>query len=256
MTRCMSNKYYGCLGLEMKKFIGDLRTSPHDIYNLTHLFCSRVSARLAYGSAESALEHITNADQFLGQIGPSGPWTNLLPFLGYLPDWLVPGQRKVTLRQASEEKLWKSLFDMTKDSSRPDTYVSASLTAKTRGEDGKPLFENEEEAKFAVGMLCTVGVFTIAGPATLFALAMVLHPEWQDKVRKEIDNVVGKDEMLDLKHSPQLPILRAAIKECVRWKSTVPLGKLHSIVLASIRVQWGSMYISTVLFKTLFLQQE
>jgi cytochrome P450 len=53
---------------------------------------------------------------------------------------------------------------------------------------------------------------------------MILHPEWQQKVRAQIDEVCGEDELLDLKHSPRLPILRAAIKECVRWKSTVPLG--------------------------------
>ncbi|KAF2822688.1 cytochrome P450 oxidoreductase [Ophiobolus disseminans] len=223
MTRGISNKFHGYIGLEIKKFIHDLTANPQHFYDLIHLFCARVSARLAYGSADSAPEHITNADQFLGQIGPSGPWTNLVPFLRHLPDWVVPGQRAVTLRQEKEEKLWKELFDSSKEAGRTKTYVSASLEAKASGESGKPLFENETEAKYAVGMLCTVAVFTIAGPATLFAMAMILHPEWQDKVRAEIDEVVG-DEMLDLKHNPQLPILRAAIKECVRWKSTVPLG--------------------------------
>jgi hypothetical protein len=224
MTRSASNRYYGYINLEMKNFMHDLKARPHDFYDLTHLFCARVSARLAYGSAESAPEHITNADKFLGQIGPSGPWTNLLPCLRHLPDWLVPGQRAVTLRQEKEEKLWKTSFDAAKVESRPNTYVIGSFEAKASGEAGKPLFEDESEAKFAVGMLCTVAVFTIAGPATLFALAMILHPRWQDRVRKEIDEVVG-DEMLDLKHSPQLKTLRAAIKECVRWKSTVPLGR-------------------------------
>ena len=72
-------------------------------------------------------------------------------------------------------------------------------------------------------MMCTVAMDTIAGPLTLFIITMVLHPEWQQKVREQIDEVTG-NEILDLKHSPQLPILRAAIKECLRWKSTVPLG--------------------------------
>ncbi|KAJ4373967.1 hypothetical protein N0V83_002706 [Neocucurbitaria cava] len=166
-------------------------------------------------------------DAFLGQLGPSGPVMNLVPPLMHLPEWLVPGKREVRLRQEREAKLWEGLFDRSKDKYKkggyPKTYVGASLESKDGSTEGKLLFENETEAKYAVGMLCTVGIFTIAGPAILFIMAMILHPEWQEKVRAQIDEVVG-DEMIDLKHSPRLPILRAVIKECVRWKSTVPLG--------------------------------
>jgi hypothetical protein len=226
-TRNVNNKFQGYIGLEMKKFMHDLVAKPHDFHYLTHLFCARISSRLAYGSPDSAPEHVANAGGFIGQLGPSGPHTNLLPFLQYLPAWMVPGQTGVVRRQEKEDKLWRALYDQTKEAHKnseyPKTYVAASLEAKERGEEGKPLFADETEAKFAVGMLCIVAIYTIGGPATLFALAMLLHPEWQEKVRKEIDEVVG-DEMIDLKHSPLLPTLRAAIKESVRWKSTVPLG--------------------------------
>jgi cytochrome P450 len=229
MTRCTNNQYYGYITLEMKKFMHELLATPNNFYDLTNLFCSKVSSRLAYGSDESAPEHVTNADLFLHQIGPSGPVTNLMPFLRHLPEWLVPGKSAVRHRQEKEATLWAQLFDKTKTAYKKGndskTYVSAALETKQVGTNDKLLFENETEAKFAVGMLCIVGVFTVAGPAVLFIMAMVLHPEWQAKVRQQIDNVVGANEMLDLHHSAQLPILRAAIKECVRWKSTVPLGK-------------------------------
>jgi cytochrome P450 len=127
------------------------------------------------------------------------------------------------------------LFNKTKDDQKrgghASTYVSASITAKASGEGKKLLFENEEEARCAVGMLCTVAVFTISGPATLFVMAMILHPEWQQKVRDQIDEVVG-DDMLDLCHIPRLPVLRAAIKECLRWKSTVPLGEQRNLCIS------------------------
>jgi cytochrome P450 len=223
----VNNKFQGYIGLEMKKFMHDLLGKPEELHYLTHLFCARVSSRLAYGSPDSAPEHVTNAGAFISQLGPSGPHTNLLPFLQYLPAWMVPGQIGVIRRQEKEDELWRALYDQTKEAHKnigyPQTYVAASLEVKKRGEGGKPLFADETEAKFAVGMLCIVAIYTIGGPATLFALAMLLHPEWQDRVRKEIDDVID-DEMIDLKHSPLLPTLRAAIKESVRWKSTVPLG--------------------------------
>ncbi|KAL5118654.1 hypothetical protein ACEQ8H_003505 [Pleosporales sp. CAS-2024a] len=229
MTRNVNNRYYGHIGLEMKRFMHEVAAQPSHFHHLTHLFCARVSSRLAYGTAHRAVEHSTNAGVFISQLGPSGPLANLVPFLRHLPERLAPGQRGVRERQEREAKLWRDMFDLSRTSAQPDkirqNYTGASLSVKELGSDNKLLFANEQEAVCAVGMLCTVGIFTIGGPAIVFIVAMILHPEWQERVRAQIDQVVvGADEMVDLKHSPQLPMLRAAIKECVRWKSTVPLG--------------------------------
>ena len=228
MTRNVTNKFYGYIDLETKRLMFELFENPRNWWHAMHLHCARISSRLAYGSQDLAQAHVTNAGKFLNQIGPSGPVPNLAPFLERLPEWLVPGKSGVRERQEAEAKLWQELFNKSKrdysEGQGANTYVAASLEARTGGEEKKLLFESEDEAICAVGMLCTVGVFTIAGPATLFVMAMILHPEWQGKVREQIDQVVGA-EMLDLSHSPRLPMLRAAIKECVRWKSTVPLGE-------------------------------
>lgn len=88
--------------------------------------------------------------------------------------------------------------------------------AKDRDREEKPLFDDETDVKFLVGMMCTVVIFIIGGPPIVFVMAMILLPEWQGKVRNQIDEVVGEDDMVDLRHGPQLPILREAILECVR----------------------------------------
>lgn len=226
-SRNVANKYYGYIDLETKHLMHELVRNPGNWWHAMHLHCARISSRLAYGSPDSAQEHVVNAGTFINQLGPSGPAPNLAPFLAYFPEWLVPGKKGVRVRQDKEAQLWNETFDRTRKQMQQDgqksTYVQASLQSKSNGEIKTPLFENEEEAKCAVGMLCTVAIYTIAGPATLFVMAMILHPEWQTKVRAQIDQVVGTG-MVELSHAPQLPILRAAIKECVRWKSTVPLG--------------------------------
>ena len=225
MTRAAKSQYYGHIQVEMKRFMHELAQNPQEFFTLTHLFCARISSRLAYGTPDRAIEHMANAGEFISQLGPSGPIPNLMPFLRYFPEWMAPGQRGVRERREREAALWKDTFELARASKDTTIYTTASLASKTLGSDTGLLFADEEEAIAAVGMLCTVAIYTTGGPATLFIMAMILHPEWQDKVRQQIDEVAGKDEMVEFKHSPQLPILRAAIKECVRWKSTVPLGK-------------------------------
>ncbi|KAJ8115995.1 hypothetical protein OPT61_g2482 [Boeremia exigua] len=227
MSRNVANNFYGYNELETKRLMHELAKNPNNWWHAMYLHCAHVSARLAYGSPDSAPEHVTNAGEFINQLGPSGPAPNLAPFLAHWPEWLVPGKKGVRTRQENEARLWSKLFEETKAQSEREehavTYVTESLRARASGEDKTALFENEEEAKCAVGMLCTVSVYTVAGPATLFVMAMILHPEWQEKVRAQIDQVVGEG-LVDLSHAPRLPLLRAAIKESVRWKSTVPLG--------------------------------
>lgn len=236
MTRNITNNYFGYIDLETKRLMHELVKSPNDWWQAMHLHCARISSRLAYGFPDRAQEHVTNAGMFLNQIGPSGPFPNLVPFLRYFPEWLVPGKAGVRVRQENEARLWKQLFDKSKaclsQGGPTGTYASTSVETRAGGGTKEPWFENEKEAQCAVGMLCTVSIYTIAGPATLFVMAMILNPIWQEKVRKQIDEVV-RDGRVELRHSPQLPFLRAAIKECVRWKSTVPLGKLACLLASS-----------------------
>jgi len=57
---------------------------------------------------------------------------------------------------------------------------------------------------------------------------MVFFPEWQKKIQEEVDRVCG-DRLPTLADSPQLPVLRACIKETMRWKPNVPTGVAHEV---------------------------
>ena len=155
-----------------------------------------------------------------------------MPFLGKLPEWLNPSIKSVRHRREKEEKLWKGLMKQVRqemDNGTANVSYARTYFERKEAEKGSRAFGFEDtEAAYAVGMLCTVAIFTIGGPLYCFFLAMVLHPEWQEKVRKEIDEKIG-DRIVEVSDSPDLPILRAVIKECIRWRPPVPLGKLFTI---------------------------
>jgi hypothetical protein len=243
LTAGFNAKYYGYVSHEAKRFMYKLLIDPKDHFALTDRFCGRISARLGYGRPESAAAHCKNAGEFIPQISPSGSYINLMPFLGGLPEFMNPSRRKVRERRDKEEKLWKGLMKQVRtemdEGTAPISYAKTYFERK-EAETGKKSFGfDDHEAAYAVGMLVTVAIFTIGGPLYCFFLSvcihslcirfcankpqMVLHPEWQDKVRKEYDEVIG-DRVVEVADAPNLPILRACIKECVRWRPPVPLG--------------------------------
>ena len=60
----------------------------------------------------------------------------------------------------------------------------------------------------------------------IFIYAMLLFPEVQTRVAVEMDEIVGHDRMPTLADLPNLPYLKAAWTECLRWRPPVPLCEL------------------------------
>ena len=55
---------------------------------------------------------------------------------------------------------------------------------------------------------------------------MILYPDVQAKIRKEIDSVVGTDRLPEFEDEGGLPYLSAALKELMRYESRLHSGAL------------------------------
>ena len=59
---------------------------------------------------------------------------------------------------------------------------------------------------------------------------MMEHPEWLQKVQEEVDRVVGSDRLPTTTDVPNLPTVRAIVKEQIRFRSIVAeLGIPHRL---------------------------
>jgi hypothetical protein len=224
LSQAHNARYYGYASHEVKRLLAKLLAEPKDYYAHGDRYCSRITARLAYGKPDAAVAISDNAHLFVPQISPAGPITNLMPFLGKVPEWINPSITACRLRREKEKHLWVTELANVKDEMAKGQCSVPSYARKyfeMKAQDKAPFCEGE--AAYAIGMLSTVAIITITGPLNSFFLAMVLHPEWQEAARKEIDEVLG-DRMCELADAPYLPTLRAVIQEVVRWRPPVPLG--------------------------------
>ena len=57
-----------------------------------------------------------------------------------------------------------------------------------------------------------------------WTLAMLAHPEVQERAQRELDNVVGHARVPTFSDMPHLPYVCAIAKEVVRWRPVTPLG--------------------------------
>ena len=241
LTASHNSKYHGYVEFETKRLLFKLLTEPENYFKFNDQYCGRVTAWLNYGRPDSADELCRNAREFIPQVGPSGSIINILPFLRHVPIAINPAKWPVRRRREREERVFLNAMEQAEADFRsgvafPTNHAHAYLQRKyssdssARKRDELPgtaygFAPDDREIAYTIGMLATVAIFTIGAPLNGFYLAMVLHPEWQEKVRQEIDSVLGTRKMIATREDyPQLPLLRACIKEVMRWRPVVPLG--------------------------------
>jgi cytochrome P450 len=93
---------------------------------------------------------------------------------------------------------------------------------------------------------CVVGTLFEAASATTsavmmsFILAVVHHPHWLSEMQKELDSVCGSARLPTLGDMAHLPIVRAVIKETLRWRPVTAGGVPHLAVKDDV---YGDLFI-------------
>jgi cytochrome P450 len=65
-------------------------------------------------------------------------------------------------------------------------------------------------------------------------MAMVLHPDVQDRAHAELDRVVGQDRLPTFSDRASMPYIDAILREISRWCPPSPLGRWLRI--------WATLY--------------
>ncbi|KAF1981674.1 cytochrome P450 [Aulographum hederae CBS 113979] len=227
LTENSNAGYHGVMSHEIRRWLYRLVENPDDFQFSLEDMASKVMCQLTWDDTSISEYCTKSAWGLLTQMSPAGPITNILTPLWHLPLPLNPWRRAERKRHDEQQAWWMERL-VTVRAQMEKGMARRSICREFLETQGSSNISGDYEASCVIGMLALVGIFTVAGPLNYFLLAMVYHPDWMAKVQEEIDTVC-EGKLPELSDSPRLPILRACIKETMRWKPNVPTGVAHEV---------------------------
>jgi len=228
MKQSKPAQFYGYPVLENKKTLRRLIESPEQWSEHMIVHCARTIASVAWGDPAHGTKLLTMVPYLLKTVSPAGPIINKLTFLQNLPESISPFKQEETKQFARVRDAFYEALQDVKDriaaGTAEDSWSKLWLDGENKEKANISL--NWHEAAHAIGSSSFVAIATIGGPLHCFFTAMCHYPSWQTRVQEEIDRVCG-DRLPTVEDMPQLPMLRATVKEILRWRQPTPLGVPH-----------------------------
>ncbi|KAI0379560.1 cytochrome P450 [Hypomontagnella monticulosa] len=216
---------------ERDRFLYLLSRDPSQYREYIEQFTARTVSRLSWGSPHPAQLLRVTTFGLLETISPAGALPNVISWLMHIPTFLSPWKQKENARHELEAGLLKGsvqyVHDRVNEGNAEPSFVRTFINNLSKqGDESK--WGNEAEATYVVGQMAIAGALTIGSPIQSFILAMLHYPDWQKKLQDEIDTVCeGRCPEWDDRE--KLPMLRAVVKEVIRWRPPVPTGIPHAI---------------------------
>ncbi|KAG8962327.1 hypothetical protein FRC00_009737, partial [Tulasnella sp. 408] len=132
-----------------------------------------------------------------------------------------------------------AVFELVKDNAlSDDPEVASSFMYKKMQElrekheeekDVQQQAEDELALAFSGFAIYLGGLETTESTVESFIRAMIIFPSVQEKVHEEMDRVIGSGRFPTFKDEPDLPYLRAAYLENLRWHPVVSFGEFDCV---------------------------
>ncbi|KAF7980002.1 hypothetical protein HWV62_40100 [Athelia sp. TMB] len=153
-----------------------------------------------------------------------------LPWLKYVPAW-IPGASFQAVAQEAKKVIAASLsipFEAVK-AEMAQGIANPSFTARCLekvDQDGDIPYQ-ESVIKDVAGVMFSAFPSQTALTFSSFMLAMVKYPEVQAKAQRELDTILGPNNLPVFADKEDLPYLSALVKECLRWEVLFPFSLPH-----------------------------
>ncbi|KAH7085829.1 cytochrome P450 [Paraphoma chrysanthemicola] len=226
-----ANSYQPTQMKESVRLVHDLVLAPRRYKTLFRRYASALILRLTYGAKintgdEDIIRLVYENQLNAERVSVPGRYlVDLLPVLMRLPTWMAPFKQEAAAHRKREVALFTGLVeDVQKD---VEAGKAGESFTRTWLENKEKFGISDLQGMYVLGGLYSAAASTTASLAMSWILMMVLNPDWFAKVQKEIDDVVGPDRLPGFDDMPQLPTLRAVVKEVARMRPVTAGGIPH-----------------------------
>ncbi|MCI4390646.1 hypothetical protein PGIGA_G00125010 [Pangasianodon gigas] len=160
----------------------------------------------------------------------SSTWGQLYNTFPWLFE-LLPRKHLNVINDVNEIKAFsRSKVQEHKDSLDPDNprdFIDCFLIRLNQDKDNPNTEFHYENLIATVLNLFLAGTETTSTTLRYALMLLIKHPEIQDRMQKEIDNVIGRERSPSLEDKKSLPFTDAVIHEIQRYMDLVPLNIPH-----------------------------
>jgi cytochrome P450 len=219
--------------LEATRMLRDLIREPEDYRTILECASVGIGSRLMYGQRlgsgrDRDCRTIIRIVHEIERVGSPGEYlVDIFPWMMYIPDLLAPWKRYLKAAQRHDEAFFTEMVDR----ARID-MVSGKKSqswARTWLESKEQWGIEDRMAIYMLGAVFTASATSTSSAMMSFLLAMVRHPEWFTKLQAEIDLVVGPNRLPNYDDMPDLPLVRACVKETLRYYPVTGGGFPHKL---------------------------
>ncbi|KAL4803882.1 cytochrome P450 [Aspergillus unguis] len=231
-TSTAASSYEPVQDYESKRLLASLLKAPSNYEKWFERYASGVVYRLGFGrwietGQEDDFRRIVQVGKTVERVASPGQYlVDSFPFLMNLPSIIAPFKQEAARLHAEELGLFRKLQqDVRGTLERAESVKSFTRTFL---ESQKTFKLSDDEAAYVIGTLFEAGTGTTAAAMMSFCLAMCHHPAWQIKMQAELDHEVG-NRMPEFSDIPNLPVVRAVIKEVLRWRPVTAGNVAHQL---------------------------
>ncbi len=213
---------------ESARLVRDLVLQPKRYKTLFQRYASAIILRLTYGArietGEEEIVRLVYENQVnVERVSAPGQYlVDVLPILLWLPSWIAPFKQEAAAHRKREVSLFSGLVEnVQKD---VESGKAGTSFARMWLENKQKFGLSDLQGIYVLGGLYSAAASTTASLAMSWALLMVLHPEWLAKMQEELDRVVGADRLPEFDDLPNLPTVRAVVKEVARMRPVTAGG--------------------------------
>ncbi|XP_061173046.1 cytochrome P450 2H2-like [Saccostrea echinata] len=223
---------------EVDVFVHEVQSTNGQPFNMQALITVCVSNIMCSINFGKRFEHSDkNFKSLIEAINENSSNGNLiflasfLPFLRYFPGDPLKIRKVLKNFELLEKYLSKIISDHKEsfDQNNVRDFIDVYLK-KMKSEESNPntTFDDEQLVKLLLDFF-TAGTETTSTALRWFAVFMIRNPEVQEKMRNEINDVIGNSRYPTMEDRPNLPYTEAVLHEVLRIGCLVPLSLPHGL---------------------------